>query len=787
MIAYRFLLVSLSIETILGETTIHRRKEKLKQMSSGQDIGDVYNATLERIRAQGKDKARLGMEAIMWVAYSERSLAPDELCEALGVEIGSRDLNSDNTPSIRTILNCTLGLVTVDSSSSKVRLVHFTLQEHILANPKPFPSPHLMIAEVCLAYLNFGSIRDLSPARTSPPPTAPFLEYASCYWGAHAQRETSETTISLAIKLLNRFDAHISCKLLLLKKLQPGKPLGLVGTFFGLTLEDIGFSQKPFDIAGYPIGFTGLHAGALLGVSEILASLLQAKEWDLNATDLCGNTALVLATRGGHDGIVKMLLEQEGVDPNMADNLGKTPLSWAAENGFVEIIRMLFKRKDVNPNTINKSGRTPFSRAAGAECGSFFLTALGRRDIKSCDAGQSCQALSPWGADCAEIVAILLERSDINLNTADKSGRTPFSWAAGSRCSRIVGALLEQNDINYGSADKSGRTPFSWAAESGCEEIVRMLLGQNDVNPNTPDMSGRTPLSRAAGSGHANVVELLLQRNDVNPDMADLSGRTPLSWAAGSGHASVVELLLKRDDVSPDMADLSGRTAFSRTTGSGHASIVELLLKRNDVNPDMADLSGRTPFSWAAERAWRAEVVVAILLRRSDVNPDSADKSGRTPLSWAAEKGGAETVRMLLERNDVNPNTPDKSGRTPFSWVSMHASRELTEMLLDQNNVNCHISDEISQTPFLSAAMPGNEQIVDMLPQRNNSCLITAKDCGRTPFPCDTSGGRAMVAPGHQEWHDLDSIIHLREEFSEPFITELSPLPEPPLKKIHRF
>jgi len=84
MIEYRFLLVSLSIDAILGETTIHRRKEKLKQMSSGQGVGDVYAATLERIRAQNKDRARLGMEAIMWVAHSERPLQPDELCQALG-------------------------------------------------------------------------------------------------------------------------------------------------------------------------------------------------------------------------------------------------------------------------------------------------------------------------------------------------------------------------------------------------------------------------------------------------------------------------------------------------------------------------------------------------------------------------------------------------------------------------------------------------------------------------------------------------------------------------------
>ena len=141
MIPHRFLLVSLSIETILGETTIRRRREKLKQMSSGQDVGDVYNATLERIKAQKKDRARLGMEAIMWITYSGQPLEPDELCQALGVEIGSTDLDNDNVPSIRTILNCGLGLVTVNSSSFQVRLVHFILQDHILANPTLFVPP----------------------------------------------------------------------------------------------------------------------------------------------------------------------------------------------------------------------------------------------------------------------------------------------------------------------------------------------------------------------------------------------------------------------------------------------------------------------------------------------------------------------------------------------------------------------------------------------------------------------------------------------------------------------
>ena len=487
MIPHRFLLVSLSIETILGETTIRRRREKLKQMSSGQDVGDVYNATLERIKAQKKDRARLGMEAITWIAYSERPLRPDELCQALGIEIGSTDLDNDNVPSIRTILNCGLGLITVDSSSFQVRLVHFTLQEHILANPTLFCSPHSMIAEVCLTYLNFRRIRDLSPALYLPSPTAPFLQYASCYWGSHARRQTSTSMVPLALKLLDRFDVHISCELLLREEL------------WKIRKEDEDYFR--------PLKCTALHAGAFLGVLEIMVSLLKINKWDLNATNMSGSTALMLAAIMGHDAIVKVLLEQEGVDPHIVDRWGRAPLSWAAEKGQEGIVEMLLERSDVNPDTTDEDGRTPL-----------LLAAKNGRE---------------------KIVRMLLERKDVNPDTADKSGRTAFSWAAGNGGEEIVKMLLERNNINPDIADRSGRTPLSWAAGSRREKIVRMLLERKNVNPNTTDDDGRTPLALAAENGQ-NIMGVLLQQKGARSDTADEGGRTPYPSSAGNGSGRVV-------------------------------------------------------------------------------------------------------------------------------------------------------------------------------------------------------------------------------------------------------
>ncbi|RPA91655.1 ankyrin [Choiromyces venosus 120613-1] len=419
-----FLLVSLTIEAILGETTIHRRREKLEHMTNGQDVGDVYTATLDRIKAQKKDRSRLGMEAIMWISHSERPLRPEELCQALGVQLQSEDLNNDNQPTIRTILSCGLGLITLDSSSATVRLVHFTLQEYILANPTLFHSPHSMIAEVCLTYLNYQCIRDLPPTLWSPPPTTPFLEYASCHWGAHARRGTTQIVKQLVLRLLQQFDAHIACKLLSLN-------------------EFTYFNRGTLVKQGRPLGFTALHGAAFFGVQEIMIALLGIKDWDLNATDINGGTVFSWAARRGHDGIVKMLLERNDVDPNRADNSGQTPLSMAVENGHEGTVKMLLERNDIDFDRADWDGRTPFSFAAGD--------------------------------GCEGIVELLLEGSDIDPGRADKKGQTPFLRAAKGGHGGVVKMLLERNDIDPGRADSDGRTPFSLAVERGHVHVVKLL------------------------------------------------------------------------------------------------------------------------------------------------------------------------------------------------------------------------------------------------------------------------------------------------------------------------
>ena len=162
----RFLLVSLNIHAILEEVTIYARREKLEEMTKGKGLGYAYTATLTRVRSQNGSKSRLGMEALMWISHSERPLKSLELCQALGVERGKPDQNARNIPAIETVLRCSLELVTIEASSSIVRLVHFTLQEHLSKASSLFHSPHSMMAEICLTFLDFQCVKDLSDRKS---------------------------------------------------------------------------------------------------------------------------------------------------------------------------------------------------------------------------------------------------------------------------------------------------------------------------------------------------------------------------------------------------------------------------------------------------------------------------------------------------------------------------------------------------------------------------------------------------------------------------------------------
>ena len=184
-------------------------------MTDGLGLESAYGETLDRIKREGRGKAKLGMAALMWISHSERPLKVVELCDALAVEIGSPNLNTDDVPSIGTVLSCCQGLVAVDKEASTVRLIHYTLQEYLRAHPELFGRVHCTIAETCLSYLNSWQVKGLSTSASPELEGTHFVEYSSVYWGVHAKRDLSDCAKQLILKLFDDYNNHISTKILL--------------------------------------------------------------------------------------------------------------------------------------------------------------------------------------------------------------------------------------------------------------------------------------------------------------------------------------------------------------------------------------------------------------------------------------------------------------------------------------------------------------------------------------------------------------------------------------------
>jgi len=436
-----------------------------KVATTGVDLDNVYDQTLRRIKEQKGGRSRLGVEVLMWVSHAERPLRIDELCIALAVEVETAELDLENIRPQDTILGSCLGLAVVDRKTSTVRLIHYTLQEY-LSRPGILPGAHRILGETCLTYLNYDQVKRLSVNNHLNLRDTPFLEYSSLHWVNHAKMELSDHAKSLALKLLTRFDCHISSALLFNKIHNTHVPQ---------------FSRSRLN---------GLQCASYFGIDEVVAALIEMECYDINQGDEWGFTPLIWAARQGNLGVVKLLLTCGDVNPDKPGGDCGTPLYWASQKGHEGVVRLLLARDDVNPDKPGSGDQTPLHWAS-------------RKGHEG-------------------VVGLLLARDDVNPDKPGSGGETPLHWASANRHGGgVVGLLLARYDVNPNQPDICGQTPLLWASWHGNEEVVRLLLTRDDVNPDKPDNDGKTPLYWASRNGHDAVVRLLLARNNANPYKSD--------------------------------------------------------------------------------------------------------------------------------------------------------------------------------------------------------------------------------------------------------------------------
>lgn len=455
------------------------------------DLHQAFYQTLARIQRQPDGRKRLGMNVLLWISHAQGSLTVAELSEAMAVKPGDMSLNPRRRPSQNVMIECCMGLVTIDRESSSIRLVHYALQEFFWdQRAEIFPSGEDQIADICIGYLFFDELaRGCCEAEAEIVRLMkdfPLLRYASNYWGHHVRSSHCDRICGLALELLH----------------SPPRR--------ALSIQIQRFSQgyraeywEPDEVTSHD----ALQYACGIGLESAVCNIIESEDIDIDATTHIGTTALIRAASSGHVNLVKILMSR-GADPTKANWYGSA-LHCAAEAGQCESIRFLLD-SGMNVDLRDDFGRTPLHCATDKR----YTLAI--------------ELLLDMGAD---------------PNLRDHVGTVLIHDAAQIGDERLMRRLLRDERVDISATTVRGKMALHCAALGGHAKIVRMLLDVG-VAIDAKDGGGCTALHLAAWWGREDIVRLLVEAGaNVNAKSDD--NTTARYFAAAANHESIQELLLE--------------------------------------------------------------------------------------------------------------------------------------------------------------------------------------------------------------------------------------------------
>ena len=252
---------------------------------------------------------------------------------------------------------------------------------------------------------------------------------------------------------------------------------------------------------------TILHLAANNGSVEMVEIILEANKYIINSLDNCGNSALIRATKLGHEKFAVALLEH---NPNwhLTGEQDRNVLHWAAVNGLSQFIITLSQQLKKDPvmckkviNAQDCLGNTSVILAAQSKhdgCAQALLQI-------GCDIrinGQYGRSLLHWLCihGCSSETFRLVMASEMDVNSLDDDNNSALVLATANRNYEIVAALLDNfRDCDVNVQGTEQKCALHWLAMRGNLTMLQKMLGTQRCNLNLRDELGKTPLLTCAG------------------------------------------------------------------------------------------------------------------------------------------------------------------------------------------------------------------------------------------------------------------------------------------------
>lgn len=347
--------------------------------------------------------------------------------------------------------------------------------------------------------------------------------------------------------------------------------------------------------------------------------------------------------------ITKMLIAR-GADVNDASTRdSEAPIHFAAEAGKLETIKILIEHGAKIDLLCYKSTQSPLDRAVWSQSGAH--KDIIRYLVENGAKHSSIHVASVLG-DIERAKDALKSGNDVN--SPDRSGRTPLHWAiqGGDTAKIMIDFLIDRGADVEGTALKGSATPLYLAASTGNRTAVDALTAHG-ANVNAEAAFGGRPFTVAQSQGHREIARLLLE-SGADACTANAFGETALHDAAAENDVDMLRTLLDRG-CDPN--------TMSR--------VVPIRLPGGQRAWNMTPRNALTPLHIAANCG---HILAAELLIQHGADINKQDHQGHTPLHSAVVEGQTEIVSLLLSRG-ADSAIRNKKGKTPLE-LAIEAGKE---------------------------------------------------------------------------------------------------------------
>ncbi|KAH9560934.1 hypothetical protein CY35_06G135100 [Sphagnum magellanicum] len=324
---------------------------------------------------------------------------------------------------------------------------------------------------------------------------------------------------------------------------------------------------------------------------------------------------------------------------------------------------------------------------------------------KSDDEAKAVAALTQAiQADSLKVARVLLADPRVDVNAADTLGLTALHRSRNELLTAIIDS--QRTDIDWNVVDKTGRTPLLHLARMNCPETIQELSRIKSVDLFARSIDEFTALhevaerespfptwfEKEAPGERCNLVDVLFELLEARGhnlvtfvNATDILNRSALHYLAEEGSVEMLKHLLEKcpPGMSVTGVDYHGFTPLHLAVRRGHTGVVELLLHV----PSMDANVGATvnPCNPSGLKPWES---YHLMLCRPNVflkAPKELPTAGNlTPLHFAAMDGHTEIVNLLLKWPGIYVAPLDTKGLSPFHYSIQNGHSGVVKLLLEK-------------------------------------------------------------------------------------------------------